>query len=159
MMRPDMGKARDEAGGLQVTDRDFDALCAYVRKLADAIGLGHWRFTVKRDPPDDDMAGAKVEPADYKYHADIWVYRDFRNLPPKTQIEYLLHELLHCHLAAAANVVRLDLWESRALSQQTYSFVCETHKRHIEYAVDNLANSLTPMFKPIKWPKTTKGGK
>jgi hypothetical protein len=134
-----------------MTDNEHSILSKYIRDVADKLGLKDWEFELKREPPEDKDAGAEVSPAEGRKFAHILVASDFREYKPKTQANYILHELIHLHLQSACDVIRLDLWENRVLPQTTYDVLCGGFRRQIEYAVDGLATALAPMFPVIEW--------
>lgn len=135
-----------------MTPQDLDMLAQYVRDRADELGLNQWRFRVSDEPCEDGKL-AEVEWTDGKFHADIRVIATFRDFKPEDQVDAVLHELLHCHISQIEDVVRLDLFETRALSQPMYEMVTVSMRRHVEYVVDTLAHSLTKKFPPIGWAK------
>lgn len=133
---------------MRATDRKV--LLAYVRSTADALGLKDWTFEVLADPCEDDCL-AHVNPCEGRRVATICFSGDFRERKQVEQRETVVHELLHCHHVAAADIVRLDL--IKQLSQSTYDVLWFGFKRQLEYMVDALASVVAPHLPVIDWPE------
>lgn len=134
-----------------VTSADRKALLEYIRSTADLLCLRDWTFEVDCDPVDDeDRAVATCWPSEGRRVATIAFAKDFREKSREEQRHAVVHELLHCHHAAAADIVRLDL--IKQLSQSTYDVLWFGFKRQIEYMVDALADAFAPMVPFIEWP-------
>lgn len=125
----------------------------YVRRLADSLGLQDWTFTLTWDCSDDDAA-AVVTCIDGRKHATIAFAADFGQTDPLQQRAVVVHELIHCHLASAQNIIRDDL--TKHLSQATYDALYDGFLRQLEYAVDGLA---TPVARGLPLPDGTRGQK
>src|SRR6187551_1392363 len=78
-----------------MTNKEFTALGKYVRDVADEMGLRDWYFEtmhgtpVRDDGSEDVGAGARIEITWGKRHARIWVCRDFRNMRPDRQRQFI----------------------------------------------------------------------
>jgi hypothetical protein len=134
-----------------MTEHEWTLLQHYVRHLGDIIGLRDWTLIVSRDALDNDDAFAMVRPVEGKKHATIFVCKDFRAQTPEEQREVITHELIHCHLATAIDVIRLDLCRSAVLGQPVYDICWNAFKRQIEYAVDGMAEEWAKSLPLIVW--------
>jgi hypothetical protein len=108
-------------------------LDAYVRRIADAMGMRDWKVTLdKAPPPDDDALG---------YAVVTYARRRVRvYLAEHDSIEELratiVHELLHAHLEPIA-------WGMHnlqgILGDAVYAVHYEAFKDNVEVAVDTIA--------------------
>lgn len=133
-----------------MTDSEWKALGRYVRDMANRLGLRDWLIMLHREPPPDQSAGAYVEATPNRKYADIWVCRDFRDLPAETQRHYVVHELLHLHFCDAGDHL-CDLVAGGILSQASADQAGNTLKRVIEYGVDGVAYEIARLYPLIPW--------
>lgn len=129
--------------------RDRKVLAKYIRATADSLGLRDWTFELQHDPCDDE-ALASVHPCEGRRVATICVCGDFRSRKRAEQRQTIVHELLHCHHAAASDIIRVDL--VKQLSQSTYDVVFFGFRRQMEYMVDAVAEAIAGHFPLIEWP-------
>lgn len=130
--------------------RDRKALAAYVRTCADTIELRDWTITVGAEPAPSDADGYVVITYGRKL-AYITFAEDFRSFDPDRQRHTVAHELIHCHLEPACNMVQNDL-EPHLAAQGDQVFFAG-FKRQIEYGVDALAAAMAKHLPHIGWPR------
>ncbi|MCE5200832.1 MAG: hypothetical protein ABFD54_05755 [Armatimonadota bacterium] len=130
-------------------------LCVYIREVADKLGLRDWELILKDESPQDEDALAEIVPVEGRKRASIYLNKNFRDLSLGEQRHTIVHELLHCHLKSATDIIRLDLWESRVLSQSVYDVLIGGYRRQIEYAVDAIADAVACHFPLIEWDTNT----
>lgn len=136
---------------MSLTDAEWDVLDTYVRQVADTLALRDWTFRLERDQPCPDDAGAQINCLDGRRHALLRINRDFRDEEPGEQRHQIVHEVIHCHFAAAHHTVELDV--KQALGEAAGSLLDRLFSRSVEYAVDGLAQAVAPTFPLIDWPK------
>ncbi|MCE5322134.1 hypothetical protein LLG46_02335 [bacterium] len=134
---------------------DYNPLCSYIREVADKLRLRDWEFVLKDEPPEDEDVSAEIVPIEGRKRASIYLCTGFRELSPEEQRHTIVHELLHCHLESATDIIRLDLWEHRVLSQNAYDILIGGFRRQIEYAVDAIADAIAHNFPLIEWDANT----
>lgn len=138
--------------------RDRKELGRYVRWVADEMGLRDWHFDLDVEPPDDpemyegqQRAFADVCPTPGRRHAKMRFCEDFRfGLTADQQRMAVVHELVHCHLAALQHQCECDL--DPLLGRPAITVFFNGFRRNLEYAVDGITAALTPHFPPIAWP-------
>ena len=118
---------------------------AYIRQLADLLGLKDWRIDLDRDPVNREGPGA----SNYTYYgrkaADIALGPSFPNQSPEDQRWILAHECLHCHFDRLHKGV-IDYAESKGDSDDSY--FAKAHLRDFEAVVDTMAVIIAP-FLPL----------
>jgi hypothetical protein len=120
-------------------------LPAYVRELADGLGLKDWTFEfhVETLGGEGEETVAEVRFAGYRKHAGIildpvrWpaASRDWKR-------EVLVHELVHCHINPIYYVLTEDICDGRLLNQSQYNMAHAAMKRQVEYATDGIAAAI-----------------
>lgn len=133
-----------------MTKREWAALGRYVRWAADTMELRDWTFEIAHDPPDPD-ANARINLTYARKLAVVRFCSDFRQMPAEQQRHTVVHELVHCHLESATNMVLNDL--EGHLAKPTDQIFWEGFKRQIEYGVDALASTIAKHLPLIAWPK------
>jgi len=129
--------------------RDRKELGRYVRWCADQMELRDWTIHLGHEPAPSDADGYVVITYGRKL-ARITVAEDFRSFDPERQRHTIAHELIHCHLESACNMVQNDL--ERHLSTQADQVFFDGFKRQIEYGVDALASAVAKHLPFIDWP-------
>jgi hypothetical protein len=131
-----------------VRKRERRDLEAYARRVADEMGLRDWEIAVGEQPCENGNAAA-VACTYGRKHALIEVGRDFRDDTAEEQRHYIVHELVHCHLEAADNMVEQDL--EFALGAHADRVFSDGFKRQLEYGIDALATALAPHLPLPVW--------
>lgn len=129
--------------------RDRKTLARYIRQAADALELRDWTFDLMRKPSEED-AYAMVWPTYGQRNARIAFCANFRDLEPELQRGTVVHELIHCHLAALQSQMENDL--DGHLSSVAESLFFRSVRRNLEYAVDGLERAIAPCLPLIDWP-------
>lgn len=122
-----------------MTEEEHQDLTAQVRQVADMMGLKDWTFTVQMEPCENENAFAAIFPAPGKKHADIQVCADWNGASSERRQYSIIHELVHCHLVGATDVIRLDLEAAGVLTDAQHDWLWASFQRQIEYATDSLA--------------------
>jgi hypothetical protein len=125
-----------------VTDAEHARWLAYLRDLADRLGLRDWRLDLDRDPTAGGLL-AHVEVTDGARWALVTLGPTWGVLPPDRQRQALVHELIHPHFQEIAEAVA----HGREVLGGTAIEVVERAVRHqIEHAVDALAEAVAPLL-------------
>ncbi len=142
--------------------RDRKALRSYCRDLADKLELRDWWVSTRvgdvggsQDRYDGKTWGASSESVPGQKHVKLTFDPDCRNWDRRDLRQTVAHELIHAHLAPMVEMTRVDL--APHLGQQAYELYDAAFTRHLEFAVDALADAVTEHLPLIDWPKG-KGG-
>lgn len=144
---------------MKVRKRDRKALDAYVRLVADAMGLRDWNIVaafgkVKHDAKNKPQKGedwcATCAPTPGRKHADITFAPYMRDAPREDLRQTTVHELVHVHFYGMWDTLRRDTLI--LLDQEPYDVWIAGVERHMEYGVDALADALAPHMPLIAWP-------
>ncbi len=130
--------------------RDWKELDRYVRWIADEIGLRDWTIDLQHEPCDEDC-NAQANLVYGRRLVRIRVSRDFRGYDRERVRQTTVHELVHCHFAAADNQVQHNLPDH--LGQQGSRLFFDAFRRNMEYGVDAIAGALAPHMPLIDWPE------
>ena len=127
----------------------------FVRPLGDKLGLRDWSFDVRRsDEEQSRHPGEQVIATCHPYYgrkvAEITLHPLFFELAPDRQRHALIHEMVHCHLAAVQNQVEEDLKEH--FSDSAYSVFFDSFRRNLEYAIDGIAETFAELATQIPEP-------
>ena len=137
-------------------DREHGFWLAYIRGIADRLGLKDWDLRLSRDDTDPD-SGATIHTWYGQKRATIRLNHDvFRLSSPaadEDQRRYVVHELLHCHFEYFEENRRAaeKIGERSEREQLQDAF----DKRAIETVIDNLATVIARLFElpaPIGGP-------
>jgi hypothetical protein len=138
--------------------RDRKALRRYCRDLADKLELRDWWVSTRvgdvggpRDRYDGKIWGASSESVPGQKHVKLAFVEDCRGWDRRELRQTVAHELIHAHLAPMVEMTRVDL--APHLGQQAYELYDAAFTRHLEFAVDALADALAPSLQLIEWPK------
>lgn len=109
---------------------DDPRLPAYLRILADLMGLKDWTIEVLPEPASDGAA-AEICCVDGRKFAKVRFVRDWHERTPEDLRATCCHEMIHCHLAP----LRADM--ERRLSPANFA----TADMLLEYAIDGMADA------------------
>jgi hypothetical protein len=123
---------------------EWERARAYLADLRDRMGLRDWTVRLEHGPAEDGDCMASVRPIEGRRHATVWLSRSWADLTADAKRHALVHELLHCHHAPAADVVRLAC--GRTMGQPAYDVLFSAFRNAEEYAVDGLADVLAPLM-------------
>lgn len=140
-----MGKAP----GNPMDDATYESYGKYTRELADLLLLRDWEITLTRDAPINEDATAAVSVMDVENRASIYLSGRYWHQTAEERREYLVHELLHCHLDRCKRVMGqlADQWDENSACQ----FAREAHRKETEICVQKFARLLAP-FMPLPPP-------
>lgn len=119
----------------RLTERQHARLERYIRRVADGMGLRDWRFMLERDLTSDDVDARIRWPFGQRY-AEITLGEPYFEASREEQRETVVHELLHCHFAAAQDAV------SRSTHRRSFAHFMQG----LEYGIDATAAALAPRF-------------
>ena len=133
-------------------DEQHAAFSAYLRDLADVMGLRDWEIDLAREDASGPDTGASCSTTYGRKVATIHFGADFFYESPETQRYYCVHELLHCHFRAI--VEARDGLEDLLGTPANLVFVDRMRSAE-EWAVDAIAGAIAP-FLPL--PPSGEGG-
>lgn len=116
-------------------------LNAYIRELADLMGLRDWTFDLAAQPSKSDTY-ASIHCVHGQRHAKLKLCREFRTLTPAYQRATLVHELVHCHVEDADELARTLATEE--LGRQAAKTFERAFELALEHAVDGIAEAWAP---------------
>lgn len=137
-----------------MTKRDLKELGRYVRWIADEIGLRDWTINLCADGTETEdeaeRALAEIDCCSGRRQARIDFCDDFRDIKPEDQRMAVVHELVHCHLAAVQEQCEHDLVD--LIGRPADAVFTRSFRRNLEYAVDGITSALAPHMPLIEWP-------
>lgn len=117
----------------------------YVGRLATAMGLGDWTIEVQAVPADEGNL-AEIDCVYGQRHGKLFVCEGWLSLPVETQRSTLVHELMHAHVSAWAQMLD-DLGGVLLKGREKRTLVAALHLLE-EYTVDAVALAWAP-FLPL----------
>jgi hypothetical protein len=113
---------------------------SYVAATAEALGLHGWELIIKWDEPASDDANAEVAVVEGRNAATIHPGLELDQMTKDEMARVVIHELLHCHLAASKYMMMASIKEhvspSVLKSTEAQASLME------EYVVDRLSSAL-----------------
>jgi transposase len=141
-----------------VKKKDRKTLGRYCRDLADKLELRDWWVSTRVGDPggpdgryDGKRWGASCESIPGQKHVKVVFDPECRDWRREELRKTVTHELIHAHLAPLTEMVRVDLQPH--LGAQGYHLFDDGFTRHLEFAVDALADAVAPSLPLIEWPK------
>jgi hypothetical protein len=130
-------------GAGDVNDAQYAAYSTYIRDLADRLLLRDWEITLRRNETRGENYAA-VFIFNTENHAVVKLDEDYWGGSREDQREWLVHELLHCHLDRPDRVMEqlAEQWSENSACQ----FAKEAHHREIEVCVQRFARLLAPLM-------------
>jgi hypothetical protein len=132
---------------------DYDALQRYIERTAEALGLREWTIILDNLEPSSSDYAAQWWPIDLRRRGYIRVCVGFRDLEPEEQRAAIVHELLHAAWNDIHEMMRNDLYDTRAVSGTTYQVFFQAYVRLEETAIDRLAGAVSKFLPLIEWPE------
>ena len=128
-----------------MTDERKTALEAYLRYLADGLGLRDWAFRLSSEPPAKRMAKADAA-SHVRWNSPLsTVWFPDRILADPVELRCsAIHELLHCHTEIFMATVEESC--KRHLAESEWRTFRAALNRHNELAIERLAHALAPLF-------------
>lgn len=112
-------------------------LDAYVRTLANLLGLTDWAFQITTGTLDSSDNLAEIAPVYGQRRASIHLSPDWQTWAAADLRSTLTHELLHCHTADIAELV--EATHADALNQHARTVADRTFELALEHCVDAIA--------------------
>jgi hypothetical protein len=135
-----MGVAADPKELGPVTPEQWEAEAKWIRKMADAMRLADWEFTIRKAQADAD-ADADIEVTFGKRHASIRYGAEYWTYDQDKRRYIIAHELLHCHLDEIDTLIN-DL--EQAVGVGFFNFLRQQYRVAEEHAVDVIAHLMAP---------------
>lgn len=126
-----------------MTPEDRDALCGYIREIADQIELRDWTFSLADHPDEDHETGARIDVTYGRKQAAITLGPDWETFPPEERRQHVVHELIHCHLMPIQWTVNSV---QTSLGLTAFEVLNGCLKDNIELATDAIAGALAKHF-------------
>lgn len=153
---PRAGAAREKPAGRATALVPVGALsalrrqtaAAYLEVLAKALHLQDWEIVLAAEPTEDDNC-ASITCAPGQKRADVRLAADFFTHDLTWQRQTLVHELIHCHLAHARELVSRT--GDALLSQPASTAFFTGVDLSLEYATDALADAIAPLLPFPDW--------
>lgn len=125
-----------------MTDDQYAFWTAYVRAIADQLGLRDWNVIINRDIPETDFR-ACAHPARGRRSGGITLAQLFFNGSPEEQRQTIIHELLHMHTDDVDTAV---FHVKEQLGSDVLHVLFTTVRDRIEFVVDNVATAIAPFY-------------
>jgi len=145
--------------------RERKALGRYCREIANKLELRDWWVSTRVDNvggPQDRYDGktwaASSNSIPGQKHVMLAFDPGCREWSREELRQTVAHELIHAHLAPMVEMTRVDL--EPHLADQAHVLFDAAFTRHLEFAVDALADAVAPHLPLIEWskPKKRKSG-
>jgi hypothetical protein len=133
-----------------VKARDRKTLGRYCRTVADRMELRDWHIDVMHEDPSDETAYASAECIYGQKRVRLRFCPEFRDLAPIVQRHVVVHELVHCRMAAVQSQAERDLEDH--IGRLADSLFFRSFRRNLEYAVDALSVAIAKHTPLIDWP-------
>ena len=118
-----------------MNDTQHAVYSAYLRLLADQMGLRDWEITLAPEQDSDPEAAASCSTTYGRKYATIRFGAGFFEDTPEEQRYYCVHELLHCHLYP----IHLALASAQGrLGSDAYGVLESGHHDAMEWAIDGI---------------------
>lgn len=110
---------------------------AYIADLQKRMLLTNWNIDLSVKEPDNPSAHAAIAVLPGRHEARVYLHKDFDSCTRAEQRHYIVHELVHAHLASLWFHLEMQVGdEGRQITT--------SHITHEEYAVDDLARIIAP---------------
>jgi hypothetical protein len=124
-----------------VREREFRALCSYVREVMDIMGLPQWKLIMMRDRPDD--AGPDAEgycsPLFGQHTVNMWFDPNLPRQIPVRSRYVVVHEIMHIPLHACWQSWSQPLMNDGLIARTTYDAIVANGITTWEMCIDTLA--------------------
>lgn len=137
----------------EMSEKDWKILEDYVRWVANEVGLKDWKVNVLRELPEKADHAGECDCLFGRKIANITFHKNFRSDRPEQQRQTVVHELLHCHFAAAESTVYNMGFKSGLLTDMQREAIYGSYMQAHEYGIDGVAVALACTFDPIPWSK------
>ena len=125
-------------------------LTAYIRKMADLVGLKDWTITFDAESwtEGDNNATCVIHYA--QRLAKVAICSDFDEYTRDEQRQTLVHELIHCHADTWSGFVDNDLIQNLTTGDTQKAFR-SVNNRMMEMLVDNIASAIAELLPLPPW--------
>lgn len=117
-----------------------DELNQYVRRMADALGLRWWTFTISGTPCHDD-AGAQINVMSGKFVGILQFHRNFLDWGAERIREDVTHELLHAWMQRMEDTLE---YLKPHVAPAVWDVAWQAHRQQEELAAHGLSMVLAP---------------
>jgi hypothetical protein len=135
-------------GVLAVNDKKYRSLAKYVGSIAKDLGLSHYDLQLHPEEPggasDGNIALASYEGTYGRYTGTLRVHANFDAIPPESQRNAIIHELLHAHTEATRELLRTTL--APALGASAYEIFWAAYTQADERFTDALATAIADNY-------------
>lgn len=149
------GNDGETRGPLTAAERG--AIGAYIRLVADEMGLRDWTFKIAWPEPDQPHGGlatiATVEKWYGRRTAELAFRGRLADEPPDEVRHVVVHELAHLPFEPIGHL--LDKAVLDAIGAHAYNVLVEAHRLLLEEAIDQLAEALAPSMPAFPGWSTT----
>ncbi len=108
----------------------------YVSEIASQLWLSDWTFVITERAPDSCDADAAIECLQGRKYARLFFSEKHLRDSEQDQRHTIVHELIHCHLALAADIA------NQCIDGDKFP----PFRLGMEYAVDGLADAIAPLM-------------
>jgi len=138
-----------------MTDRQGEALNAYIVDLAARMGLADWEIYVGSERASKG-ANASMDTSHGREVAWLMFPKGWWARTSEDRRNDVVHELIHVVHRAQTNVVRVALRESGYLPKRAWNVLWATFNEHTEIMVDHLAAIIAPTMPLLDDPEGDK---
>lgn len=133
-----MPKQRKKAASKKhhVPDDQQDAMLIFISRLMNAMGLPSYRILIMEKPA-SKKSNAEIITTDDRYVAQLYLARDWTELPDETQRDTIVHEVLHLWHRPLSDWFRDDV--NQAAPFHEYIRLERQFRNITELMVDHLA--------------------
>lgn len=133
-----------------MTDKEWEALEAYIAECQRTLRCTDWIVKVQRDDPPDANNEAATYILNDADEAHMRFNAHFREWEPDRQRAVVVHEVLHLHLDRLHDLAEQAL---RGAAPAAWAGLEENHRRAYERVCERLAQAIAPMIPKLEWPK------
>lgn len=124
-----------------MNDAQYRGYLDYLRELANAMLLADWEVSLKRTAVSMDCY-AQVLVMQTENHAVVRLAPEFLQGSIEDRREWLVHELLHCHLDRPHRI--MEQLATQFGENTACAFASEAHGYEVEICVQRMARLLAP---------------
>ena len=125
------------------------AVGAYVRYVANLMGLRDWTFELQYDPPPNEDTFAMVRPVYGRKVASVWFCRAFAEMDAEKARHTVVHELAHVVTNQITAVLRQV--GPGLVGEAAWTVLWESTRERSEIATDQIADILDSFMPLIDW--------
>lgn len=126
-----------------MTTEEREAISAYIREVADQLGMKDWRVELSDDRPDEASSSAQVVIAYGMKRAKIRIGENWDTDSPDERRNTIVHELVHCHIDA---IEKAFMSVRQTMGRDAYEVARDSVRDAVEWATDAIATAIDPFF-------------